>query len=251
MDRVALVTGAGGGIGAATARALWADGYAVCLLDRDAEALAAVGPGNDSASISSVGDTSRPDDVLAAFDLAEATFGPVTAVVSAAGVLEPAAAVDTSDESWQRHLQVNATGTFNVLRETARRMIPRAAGSVVVISSNAAQVPRQGMAAYAASKAAASALTRCVGLELAPHGIRCNVIEPGSTDTAMQRDLWPDADAGARAAIEGDPATFRVGIPLGRIASPADIADTATFLLSDRARHITMQRILIDGGATL
>lgn len=247
-----MVTGAGGGIGAAVVRALWQDGYAVCAMDRDAAGLTRLAAERgDARLVASLGDVSRAEDVHAAFEAAESAFGPVTAVVSAAGVLQPAAAVDTSDDSWQQHLQVNATGTFHVLRETARRMIPRGAGAVVVISSNAAQVPRQGMAAYVASKAAASALTRSVGLELAPHGIRCNVIEPGSTDTAMQRDLWPDAEAGTRAAIDGDPSAFRVGIPLGRIASPADIADTAVFLLSDRARHITMQRLLVDGGATL
>lgn len=244
-NRVALVTGASGGIGAAVVRVLLHEGYAVCQVDCNAM------PPVDGMATSATADVSRASDVASAFDLAESAFGPVTAVVSAAGVLTPGSILDTSDESWNRHLQVNATGTFNVLREAARRMVPHDNGSIVVISSNAAQVPRQNMAAYAASKAAASALTRCVGLELAPHGIRCNVIEPGSTDTAMQRDLWPDAEAGARAAIEGDLDAFRVGIPLGRIASPDDIADTAVYLLSDRARHITMQRILVDGGATL
>ncbi|NEE57327.1 SDR family oxidoreductase, partial [Streptomyces sp. SID8455] len=92
--------------------------------------------------------------------------------------------------------------------------------------------------------------TKCLGLELARSGVRCNVVAPGSTDTAMQRALWTDPGAEAR-VIDGDPSTYRTGIPLGRIAEPADIADAVAFLASDRARHITLQELYVDGGATL
>jgi 2,3-dihydro-2,3-dihydroxybenzoate dehydrogenase len=107
------------------------------------------------------------------------------------------------------------------------------------------------MLAYAASKAATSALARCAGLELAARGIRCNVVEPGSTDTAMQRDLWADPQVGRRTALKGDPSTYRVGIPLGRIADPDDVAEVVCFLLSDAARHVTLQQLYVDGGASL
>jgi 2,3-dihydro-2,3-dihydroxybenzoate dehydrogenase len=106
------------------------------------------------------------------------------------------------------------------------------------------------MAAYGASKAASASFTRSLGLELAPHGIRCNVVCPGSTDTEMQRALWADDD-GERRTIAGDPATFKAGIPLGRIAQPEDVAEAVRFLVSDRARHITMHDLYVDGGATL
>lgn len=106
------------------------------------------------------------------------------------------------------------------------------------------------MAAYAASKAAAAAFTRCLGLELARHGIRCNVVAPGSTDTPMLTGMYHDTDA-ARHSIDGVPADFRVGIPLGKLARPADVADAVAFLLSDRAGHITMHDLVVDGGATL
>jgi 2,3-dihydro-2,3-dihydroxybenzoate dehydrogenase len=102
------------------------------------------------------------------------------------------------------------------------------------------------MAAYAASKAAATLFTKCLGLELAEHGIRCNVVSPGSTDTAMQRGLQT-----LDAAVAGDLGRYRVGIPLGRVADPADVADSVLFLASDRARHITMHDLYVDGGATL
>lgn len=81
--------------------------------------------------------------------------------------------------------------------------------------------------------------------------MRCNVVEPGSTDTPMQRDLWPDPAVGQRLAIAGDPASYRVGIPLGRIADPDDVAAVVTFLLSSDARHVTLQQIVVDGGASL
>jgi 2,3-dihydro-2,3-dihydroxybenzoate dehydrogenase len=106
------------------------------------------------------------------------------------------------------------------------------------------------MAAYAASKAAAAHFTRCLGLELAGLGIRCNVVSPGSTDTPMQRALWTD-DAGVEAVVAGRPDLFKPGIPLGRIAAAEDVADAVVFLASDRARHITMHDLYVDGGATL
>ena len=89
-----------------------------------------------------------------------------------------------------------------------------------------------------------------VGEMLARSGVRCNIVAPGSTDTAMQRALWTD-DAAPQRVVDGDPATFRTGIPLGRIAAPRDIAEAVLFLASDRARHITMQELYVDGGATL
>jgi 2,3-dihydro-2,3-dihydroxybenzoate dehydrogenase len=128
--------------------------------------------------------------------------------------------------------------------------VPRRSGVIVTVASNASSVPRQQMAAYAASKAASTQFTRCLGLELAEFGIRCNVVSPGSTDTDMQRQLWTSPD-GERAAIAGSPASFRLGIPLGRIANAADIAEAVCFMASDSARHITMHDLRVDGGATL
>lgn len=196
-----------------------------------------------------IADVRRPEEVEAAVTRLSATFGDPRAVVVAAGVLRPGRLTTLSDADWSFQLDVNATGTFHLLRAATPRL--RAGSAVVVVGSNAAAVPRVGMAAYAASKAAATALTRCAGLELATAGVRCNVVEPGSTDTAMQRDLWSDPDSGRSAAVDGDPAAFRVGIPLGRIARPQDVAEVVAFLLSDRARHVTLQTVRVDGGASL
>jgi len=143
-----------------------------------------------------------------------------------------------------------------VTRTAARIMLEQgtedADRSLTVVASNAAGVPRYGMGIYAASKAAASSLARSLGLEVASAGIRCNVVNPGSTDTAMQRDYWGDDPAAGRArVIGGDLSTSRLGIPVGRIADAADVAEVVHFLASPAARHVVLQEIYVDGGATL
>lgn len=248
-----LVTGAASGIGAAVSDLLAAGGTSLVLLDRDrdsleATAMRALELGAPTA-LARTADVADPAAVADVFAEAGALPGGLSGVVSAAGILRPGGLADVSDESWDEHLAVNATGVLHVLRGAGEHVVD--GGSVVVVSSNAARVPRTGMIAYAASKAAASAATRCAGLELAARGVRCNVVEPGSTDTPMQAALWPDRAAGRRAALEGDPSTYRVGIPLGRVADPLDVAHTVAFLLSDAARHVTLQQLFVDGGASL
>ncbi|MFF2141528.1 2,3-dihydro-2,3-dihydroxybenzoate dehydrogenase [Kitasatospora sp. NPDC058190] len=248
---VAMVTGAGQGIGAAVARALAAEGAVVAALDRDSGPLAELAA-ESSAVHPYVLDVADSQAVDRAVEVTEGQLGRVGVLVNVAGVLRPGSAVELSDEDWAETFAVNATGVFHTGRAVGRRMAARGRGAIVTVGSNAAGVPRAGMAAYAASKAAATVFTRCLGLELARSGVRCNIVSPGSTDTAMQRALWgEDAEAAERRVIEGDLGAWRVGIPLGRIAAPADIAEAVVFLASDRARHITMHDLYVDGGATL
>jgi len=247
-----LVTGAASGIGRAVALRLAADGHRLALLDRDEEGLSLTvkqSVADGAEQVLAVGVDVADSAAVEAACRRAAAGGPLDGVVCAAGILEPGGLAEVTEQSWQRHFAVNTTGILHVLQHAAPRL--HDGGSIVVISSNAARVPRTGMIAYAASKAATSALTRCAGLELAGRGIRCNVVEPGSTDTPMQRDLWPDAQAGRQAAIGGDPAAYRVGIPLGRIGACEDVAEVACFLLSDAARQVTLQQVFVDGGASL
>ncbi|GAB3742162.1 2,3-dihydro-2,3-dihydroxybenzoate dehydrogenase [Amycolatopsis oliviviridis] len=241
--RVALVTGGARGIGAAVVDGLAEAGAIVAAVD-----LAEI-PSRDGVT-SFIADVGDPAAVARVVDEVERELGPIGIGVSVAGVLKPGSVCETSDEDWAATFAVNSTGVFTVLREISRRMLPRRSGVLVTVGSNAAGVPRTGMAAYAASKAAATMLTRCLGLELAGSGIRCNIVSPGSTDTDMQRLLWTDEN-GADRVIAGNQEQYRVGIPLGRMAEPADIADAVLFLASERARHITMQNLYVDGGATL
>jgi 2,3-dihydro-2,3-dihydroxybenzoate dehydrogenase len=250
----AVVTGAAGGIGAAIVRRLAADGVAVAAMDQDAERLAAaVARAADGAPAPVVAIPLDVTDGAAVEDAVQRTedeLGPIGRLACAAAILRPAAVVDLDDEDWRRTFAVNAFGVFAVARSVARRMAGRRTGAIVTVGSNAAAVARSEMAAYAASKAAAHQLTMCLGLELAPLGVRANVVSPGSTDTPMQRALWTDAE-GEQRVIDGSLAAYRAGIPLGRIARPEQIADAVAFLLSDAASHITMHDLRVDGGATL
>ena len=239
LGRIALVTGAGRGIGAAVARLLAERGAVVVATDRE--------PAGPATLALDVTDGAAVDALV---EDVERRTGPIAVLVNVAGILRPAPVLETTDADWAATFAVNTTGVFHTSRAVARRMVPRGAGSIVTVGSNAAGVPRTTMAAYAASKAATAMFTRCLGLELARDGVRCNLVSPGSTDTEMQRGLWADPGAEQR-VIDGDPASYRVGIPLGRIASPEDIAESVAFLSSDRARHITMHDLYVDGGATL
>ncbi|MFY1652927.1 2,3-dihydro-2,3-dihydroxybenzoate dehydrogenase [Solwaraspora sp. WMMB762] len=245
---VAVVTGAAGGIGAAVGRALTAEGAAVAALDRDQSRLAETASRSGAAPYPI--DVADPDAVDDAIERIEARLGPIGVLVNAAGVLVPGPATAISDRDWHDTFAVNTTGVFHMCRAVIARMRPRRDGAVVTVASNATGVPRTGMAAYAASKAAAVAYTMCLGLEVARDGIRCNVVSPGSTDTRMLHQLWTDG-TGPRDTVDGRPDQFRTGIPLGRIGAPDDVAEAVVFLASRRARQITLQNLYVDGGAAL
>ncbi|MBP2835723.1 2,3-dihydro-2,3-dihydroxybenzoate dehydrogenase [Dickeya parazeae] len=171
-------------------------------------------------------------------------------LINSAGILRMGHTETLSQQDWQDCLSVNAGGAFHLFQAVIPQFQRQRGGAIVSIGSNAAHVPRVGMAAYCASKAALRSLCLTVGLELAPYGVRCNLVSPGSTDTPMQRSLWhaPDAE---QHTITGFPEQFKLGIPLGKIARPRDITDTVLFLASDLAGHVTLQDVVIDGGATL
>ncbi|MGW8765241.1 SDR family oxidoreductase [Streptomyces sp. NPDC055815] len=248
-----IVTGAAGGIGRAVAEAFASADARVVLWDVDerVHAVAAEIQERRAAKAYAVcADITDRAAVREAFDLSESAAGDVSVVVHAAGRLATGPALEAAEEAWERCLSTNATGTMLVASEAARRMTSRGHGAITVISSNAASTPRVGMSAYAASKAAASAFVRCLGLEVAGRGVRCNLVSPGSTDTAMLHQSWTGT-ADLDSTIAGDPTAYRLGIPLRRVAQPQDIADAALFLSSTAARHITLHDLRVDGGATL
>lgn len=175
---------------------------------------------------------------------------PVDVFASVAGILRLGAIEALSLADWDDSMRVNVSGPFYLLRELMPHFKAQRRGAVVAVSSNATHVPRMQMAAYSASKAALSSLIRTAGLELAEHGVRCNLVSPGSTDTAMQRAMWHSDDARER-TIAGFPEQYKLGIPLLKIATPEEVARTVLFLASDLASHITLQDIVVDGGATL
>ncbi|MFI0815284.1 2,3-dihydro-2,3-dihydroxybenzoate dehydrogenase [Streptomyces sp. NPDC021098] len=251
--RVALVTGAAGGIGTAIARALAGQGTVVAAVDKDAGRLndlvdkMAVDGLTAVAFPADVTNSARINEVV---DRIETELGAVDLLVNAAGVMRAGSALEMSDLDWRAIFSINLDGVFHCSRAVASRMKERGEGAIVTVASNAGRIPRVHMAAYGASKAAASLYTKSLGLELAEYGIRCNVVSPGSTDTDMLRSLW-SAESDRQTTLDGSMATYKTGIPLRRIAEPGDIADAVLFLASDRARHITMQDLCVDGGAIL
>ena len=264
-----VVTGAAGGMGTALVADLLARGYAVAALDlpevnpwrgpapteETAQALAVIGRGAAAGRLSYRGCSVTDGAAVAcALDEIAATMPPIVGLVNAAGALETGTVLETEETQWQRVMAVNATGVFLVSRETLRVMVaqcdhdPTNRRSLVTISSNSSVVPRAHMAAYAASKAAATHFTTSLGLESARYGVRANVVAPGTTMTSMVLGMWGGEDRSAR-MVAGDPEAFKSGIPLGRVGHPQDVTGVVGFLLGESSRHMTMQVLTVDGGA--
>lgn len=238
-----LVTGAASGIGQCVAELFHANGAEVIGLDQ----------ANPTAMMPfrllsvDLRDPAQIDAVCAGL---QEECPRLDVLVNAAGILRQGPTEELTAEDWQECLGVNVSGPFHLLRQWIPVFKRQRHGVVVTVASNAARVPRVGMAAYCASKAAVASLSHCVGLELAPYGVRCNVVSPGSTATPMLDVLCP-SPTDRRRLLDGLPEMYKLGIPLGKLAVPEDIAEVVLFLASDRAGHVTLQDVVVDGGATL
>ena len=243
QGKTVWVTGAGKGIGYATALAFVDAGATVTGFD----VAFADGEYPFTTQVMNVADAEQVQQVCSRL-LKESERLDV--LVNAAGILRMGATEQLSQHDWQQTFAVNVGGAFNLFQQTMGQFRRQRGGAIVTVASDAAHTPRIGMSAYGASKAALKSLAHTVGLELAASGVRCNVVSPGSTDTDMQRTLWVNDDA-EQQRIRGFGEQFKLGIPLGKIARPQDIASTILFLASDCAGHITLQDIVVDGGSTL
>ncbi|WP_227000544.1 SDR family NAD(P)-dependent oxidoreductase [Protaetiibacter intestinalis] len=230
--KVALVTGAGRGIGAAIARALVRDGAAVVLsdvLDADGEALAAE-LGQHFLHLD-VTDSAAWTAVVA--DVVE-RHGRLDVLVNNAGIATTASVAKQELEEWNRVLEVNLTGTFLGIQAAARVMRPRGSGSIVNLSSVDGLRGNAALHAYTASKFGVTGITKSTGIELGRHGIRVNSVHPGLIATEMTSHL--------------DPESF--SIPLGVAGSPDEVAELVAFLASDASRYSTASEFVVDGGIT-
>ncbi|EAB8208207.1 2,3-dihydro-2,3-dihydroxybenzoate dehydrogenase [Salmonella enterica] len=242
-DKTVWVTGAGKGIGYATALAFVDAGARVIGFDREFTQ-------ENYPFATEVMDVADAAQVAQVCQRVLQKTQRLDVLVNAAGILRMGATDALSVDDWQQTFAVNVGGAFNLFSQTMAQFRRQQGGAIVTVASDAAHTPRIGMSAYGASKAALKSLALTVGLELAGCGVRCNVVSPGSTDTDMQRTLWVSEDA-EQQRIRGFGEQFKLGIPLGKIARPQEIANTILFLASDLASHITLQDIVVDGGSTL
>jgi meso-butanediol dehydrogenase/(S,S)-butanediol dehydrogenase/diacetyl reductase len=241
--KVAVVTGAGSGIGRAIAVRFAAEGASVLVNDLRPEAAAdtvaavqAAG-GQAHARAADVGSSAA---VAALLDEAVARWGRLDIVVNNAASPHAAAVADTSDEDWRRVMGVTLDGVFYGIREGLARMVPAGSGSIINIASGAGLGGELGLGAYGAAKAAVINLTKTAAVECAATGVRVNVICPGPIDTPPLH-AW-------LASIPGAAERFAGQIPAGRLGRPEEMAAVALFLASDEASYVTGSMILADGG---
>jgi NAD(P)-dependent dehydrogenase (short-subunit alcohol dehydrogenase family) len=245
-DRVALVTGAGRGIGLTIARVLAEKGMRVGLNDIDPRAAerAAVALQTDGLAVLALpGDVSLKADVEAMVARAEAELGPLWLLVNNAGVFNSGPTVELGEEAWDRAFAVDAKGVFLCSQAALRGMLGRREGRIVSVASIAGIIVRTGQIAYCAAKAAVVHFSRCLAVEVAPAGITVNCLCPGMTATEMLLDSAVDRglDLDGMVAL----------IPDGRMASELDHAHLVAYLASDEAAHVTGQVVAVDGGQSL
>jgi len=243
--RVGLVTGAGSGIGRATARLLAERGGAVAVADVNpvaAEETAAAIRTAGGRVVASGCDVTRATDVDAAVARVRDTFGRLDLVVNCAGILRLAPLAETSEKEWDDVLAVNLTGAFLVTRAALRALREQGGGAIVHIASRAAIRAKEGHGAYAAAKAGILQLTQMAALEGAPYGIRVNCVCPGFIDTPMTRTGYD---------FEGAATAWKQICPLGRLGTPEDVARAMLFLASEDAGFITGVALPVDGGRTV
>jgi NAD(P)-dependent dehydrogenase (short-subunit alcohol dehydrogenase family) len=245
--KVALVTGAGSGIGAATVRELVAQGARVGALDLDVDAAQAVAGDAGDAAAAFGCDVRDGSACRAAVDAVAERFDGLDIAVNSAGVIRYGRVDEVSEEDWDFQIETNLRGVFLISRHAIPLLRERGGGAIVNVASTQAFASQELVPAYSASKGAVVALTRTMALDHARDGIRVNGVGPGSVDTAMLR--WA---AGVFSPDDPDAAIDKWGAshPIGRVITPEEVARVIAFLASDAASAVTGATYLVDGGAT-
>ena len=242
QNKTALVTGGASGMGAATARLLVEAGAQVFIVDRNAELATQTAQSlGVTALVGDVGDSAFCDSAV---QTVVAQHGHLDVCVNAAGIILRANGLDTSDEDWQRMLNVNISGVFYMCRAAIRVMVRQGNGAIVNFGSIWGELSGKGALAYAASKGAVHQITRTFAIEHARDGVRVNAVCPGEVNTPMLRSA-------GRPAPLTDEQLREMGervVPMGRLAQPEEIGRVVRFLASDEASYVTGAMYYVDGG---
>lgn len=245
--KIAIVTGAGGGIGSAITRELHAQGATVALADLDPEAAQSVADELNatragSAAVVAV-DISDMDSVTSAVATVRETLGEVDVLVNNAGIDKIEPFVDSTPETWRRIVDVNLLGTINMTRAVLDPMLERGSGRIINIASDAGRVGSSGEVVYSATKGGVIAFAKALARETAAKGVTINAVCPGPTDTALLDQI---AEVNEK-LYQG----LSRAIPMRRLGQPDDIAPAVAFLAGEGAGFITGQTLSVSGGLTM
>jgi len=247
-NKVAIITGAGGGMGQAVIQQFLEKGAKVTAVDINVDSIAHLPEEYPNHLTVVKANLTDEESVAGLIQTTVDTYQQVDVLVNVAGIAQSATDIENvSLKEWERIMAINTTAVFLTCRAVVPFMKKQKNGSIINVASISAERPRPGLNAYIASKGAAISLTKALAIELAPHNIRVNGINPGPSDTQM---LGEFAAAGSD-VNESKENTFLKSVPLGKLITPEDIAHTAVYLSSDLAKMITGSIVNVDGGRGL
>ena len=248
-EKIAVVTGAGAGIGEQICLRFAREGATVVAMDRDGASARAVVEqiaGEGGTAYAHEGDISRQDDCRGVFDWLKEELGSVQVLCNVAGIVDSGTLLEAEEDSWDRSMDINLKGTYRMCRLFLPLMVEAGGGSIVNIASVAGPFAVRMRGVYSVSKAGVIGLTKSLAIDFVKDGIRANAICPGTVETPSWRERVNQAPDPEK-ALQG----FIARQPMGRVGQPKEIAALAAYLASDESAYMTGQAIAIDGGMTM